>query len=177
VLFEWVRTIKQKIPEFAAFMDFITVTGLRFEEALHAYNLFVELTRSGRLDEYYNAEQHILEHFRFKNLFLRKTKKAFMSYVPKELIEEIGSKGSPLTRDMIIKRIQRLRLKQRFADLREFHASYSTKYLRQPEIDFIQGRVSASVFMRNYFNPMWIVDLKDRTLKNANELLELTEPR
>lgn len=158
-------------------MDFIVVTGLRFEEALNAYNLVVELTRSGRLDEYYNAEQNILEHFRFKNLFLRRTKKAFMSYAPKELIKEISSKGSPLTKDMIIKRIQRLRLKQRFADLREFYASYSTKYLRQPEIDFIQGRVSASVFMRNYFNPIWIVDLKDRTLKNASGLLELVAPR
>jgi intergrase/recombinase len=158
-------------------MDFIVVTGLRFEEALNAYNLVAELTRSGRLAEYYNAEQNVLEHFRFKNLFLRKTKKAFMSYVSKELIKEIGSKGSPLTKDMIIKRIQRLRLKQRFADLREFYASYSTKYLRQPEIDFIQGRVSASVFMRNYFNPIWIVDLKDRTLKNASGLLELVAPR
>jgi len=173
VLFEWVKKVKQEIPEFAAFIDFITVTGLRFEEGLNAYNLVVELTRSGRLDEYYNAEQHILEHFRFKNLFLRKTKKAFMSYAPKELIKEIGSKDSPLTKDMIIKRIQRLRLKQRFADLREFYASYSTKCLRQPEIDFVQGRISATVFMRNYFNPTWITDLKDRALKNAGELLNL----
>jgi len=46
------------------------------------------------------------------------------------------------------------------------------KYLRQPEIDFIHGRGSTSVFMRNYFNPAWISDLKERTLKAAEEILE-----
>lgn len=41
----------------------------------------------------------------------------------------------------------------RFGDVREVWASVMPKHLRQPEIDFLQGRVSTSVFMRNYFNP------------------------
>ena len=40
-----------------------------------------------------------------------------------------------------------------------------TKYLSQPEIDFLQGSVSGSVFMRNYFNPALIGDLKERVFK------------
>jgi hypothetical protein len=74
---------------------------------------------------------------------------------------------------MIYKRLQLLGLRRRFGDVREFYASYSTKHLRPPEIDFVQGRMSASVFMRNYFNPAWISDLKERVLMNAKELLEL----
>ena len=42
---------------------------------------------------------------------------------------------------------------------------------KPPEIDFLQGRVSSSVFMRNYFNPAWITDLRERTLKAAEEIL------
>ena len=50
----------------------------------------------------------------------------------------------------------------------------SVKYLKQPEIDFLQGRVSASVFMQNYFNPQFIADLQDRALQNSRELLTVT---
>jgi hypothetical protein len=45
-----------------------------------------------------------------------------------------------------------------------------TKYLTQPEIDFLQGRISASVFMRNYFNPALIGDLKERVFKGLESL-------
>jgi len=172
-LFEWIRSVKQKIPDFAMFIDFMIATGQRFDEALSAYNLIVQLANEGKLGEYYNAEQRVLEHFRFRSIFLRRTKKVFISFVSRELVEAMSSKGSTLTRDMIIKRVQRLHLKQSFADIHEFYATRATKHLTPLEIDFIQGRTSATVFMRNYFNPTWISDLKDRTLKNANKLLEL----
>ncbi|MBS7653962.1 MAG: hypothetical protein QXU95_02175 [Candidatus Bathyarchaeia archaeon] len=38
--------------------------------------------------------------------------------------------------------------------------------MRESEIDFLQGRISASIFMRNYFNPAWISDLKSRALES-----------
>ena len=59
----------------------------------------------------------------------------------------------------------------RFSDIRELFASCSVKHLKQPEIDFLQGRVSTSVFMQNYFNPMWIADLKTRAITNLTDLL------
>ena len=46
--------------------------------------------------------------------------------------------------------------------MREAHATFMTKYLRPSEIDFLHGRVSSSIFMRNYFNPALINDLKER---------------
>jgi len=58
----------------------------------------------------------------------------------------------------------------RFSDIREAHANVLTKYLRQAEIDFLQGRVSASVFMRNYFNPALIIDLRKRVFKAVSEI-------
>ncbi|MEM1581292.1 MAG: hypothetical protein ABIM44_07455 [candidate division WOR-3 bacterium] len=52
------------------------------------------------------------------------------------------------------------------------------KYLKQPEIDFLMGHISANAFMSNYFNPIWIKDLKDRTLREEKEILsEISENR
>jgi intergrase/recombinase len=61
-------------------------------------------------------------------------------------------------------------LKSRFGDIREYYATFMTKFLNPAEIDFLQGRVSASVFMRNYFNPVLIGDLKKRVLTRSSKL-------
>jgi hypothetical protein len=45
-----------------------------------------------------------------------------------------------------------------------------TKWLNQSEIDFLQGRISGSVFMRNYFNPALITDLHERVFKGLTEM-------
>ena len=60
----------------------------------------------------------------------------------------------------------------RFADIRETHATFMTKYLKDNEIDFVHGRVTSNVFMRNYFNPSLISDLKERALQAIDEIQE-----
>jgi len=162
-LIEWVKTLKQRFPDFALFMDFVMATGLRFEESVTAYNLII--ANSDKLERYYNAEKCILEHFRFRDKFIRRTKKAFISFVFRNLVESIATEGKPVTQDMIEKRLKRAAVHRRFGEVREFFASFSTKNLRDVEVDFVQGRVSASVFMRNYFNPSLLTDLKDRVFK------------
>ena len=47
-----------------------------------------------------------------------------------------------------------------------------TKYLKDNEIDFVHGRVTSNVFMRNYFNPSLISDLKERALQAIDEIQE-----
>lgn len=155
---------------FAVFMDFMAATGLRYEEAVDAWNLIIKLNAQGKLGAYYNREKRVLEHFRFREIFIRRTKKAFVSFVSEDLVEEIA-KQKPLTKPQITKKLQRARLKLRFGDNREFQGTLLTKYLKQEEIDFIHGRVSGNVFMRNYFNPAWISDLQTRTLTAAKEIL------
>jgi len=171
---EWIKKIKAVIPSYALFMDLVAATGLRLEEAVNCWNLIIRLSKEERLTEYYKAENCVLEHFRFKELFIRRTKKAFISFVPRALVEHI-KEADPLTKNLITKRLQRRGFRLRFSDVREYHASYLTKYLRPPEIDFLHGRISTSVFMRSYFNPVWVRDLKERTLKAVKEILEYTE--
>jgi len=101
---------------------------------------------------------------------MRRTKKAFISFIPKEFIARISEQES-LTKCQIKNRIQRSKSKLRFGDIREYFATSMNRYLSREEIDFLQGRVSASVFMRNYFNPALITDLKDRVFKATGDFV------
>ena len=158
-LLDRIRKLKKEIPQISSFLDLIATTGLRLVEALNAYNLIISLAKEGKLREYY--EDSILKHYEYPEIFIRKTKKVFISIVPNSVIEEI-LKAEKLIYDIIKKRMQRRRI-ERFSDLREYWASKMVKYLKQPEIDFLMGHTSANVFMANYFNPVWIKDLKKRT--------------
>ena len=167
-VFEWIRKVKSEVSELSVFMDFMALSGLRFIEAVNSYNLIVDLAKEGRLSEYYNEDREVLEHFRFKELFIRNSKKAFISFIPKTMIEAI-SRNKPLNMNYIQTKVKR-KVGLRFSDIREAHGTFLTKHLNQIEIDFLHGRVSTSVFMRNYFNPALIVDLKERVFRGLAEI-------
>jgi len=171
-VFSWIKQVKTKRPDLQDFIDLISVTGLRLDEAFQSYNLILSLARKGKLDEYYNEKTQTLEHYKFKETFIRKSKKAFISFVPKELIQRIRGSEPFKSKGGIQKRVVTSGLKLRFSDIREAHASFMTKYLQQPEIDFIHGRVSSNVFMKNYFNPALIGDLQDRAMNGIRDIME-----
>ncbi len=166
----WIRAVKKERPELTEFLDFMAVTGLRLIEAFNSYNLIIRLKAEGKLDSYYVAD--ILEHFRFKEIFIRKSKKAFVSFVPQELVNSIATKQLFVSTDAIQKLIQKRGLQLRFADIREAHGTLMTKYLKKEEIDFLHGRVTSSVFMQHYFNPALISDLKMRVFQGIHEINE-----
>jgi len=170
-VWSWVRQVKQVRPELSEFMDLLSVTGLRFDECVQSYNLIVKLSRQNKLGEYYNEANSTLEHFKFKDLFIRRTKKAFVSFVPKELVNRITQNAPLKSRHAVQKRVQDRGLPVRFSDVREAHNTVLTRYLTQPEIDFLSGRVSSTVFMSSYFNPALLPDLKDRVFKAVKEIM------
>jgi len=171
---EWINEVNAKLPKLKDFMTFITVSGLRFVEAVNSYNLIIDLTKEGKLSNYYDSAKEVLEHYHFKRFFICRTKKALISFLPGSLIERI-SESEKFTTAQINNRIRRAKLKSRFGDVRECFATFMTRWLNPAEIDFLQGRVSASVFMRNYFNPALIGDLKERTFKGIHELVKNTK--
>jgi len=170
-VFQWIRQVKEHFPYLSDFMDFIAVTGLRLNEAVESHNLIIELEAQGKLDAYYNRDRQVLEHFRFKETFIRGSKKVFISFVLAELVDRI-SRGQKLDYGRFQKPVARKLGGVRFADVRELHGSLMTKWLRESEIDFLHGRISSSVFMRNYFNPMWVKDLRSRALEGIEDILK-----
>ena len=103
-LFKWIREVKQLNPDLEDFLDLMAITGLRLTEAIDCYNLIIQLAKEGKLKE----EKGTLEHFKFKEIFLKKNKKVFISFVPKELVEMIANnKKSIKSRFVVEKRVQK----------------------------------------------------------------------
>ncbi len=174
-LFKWVIQVKTKRPGLDLFLDLMVSTGLRLVEAVHCWNLLVQKG----LTNYYNESRSGLEHYKQEG-FLRPHKSAFFSYAHKSLPESIAN-HDPYSRqvlngaDYVLGLVKRSGLHTRFADLRELHGTFMLKWLKPEEIDFLQGRVSSSVFMRNYYNPSLMDGLRERALNGIDEILELTK--
>jgi len=159
----WVKKVVSEFPELKDFVMFVGLSGLRKEEALNAYNLVIE-----RLGEYYNEETSCLEHFRFPKLFIRPTKNAFITVMPKEFLQSI-TKNSRLTTAIINKRLQRRGFKIKLGLLRSAWSTFMQRHLTQAEVDLLQGRVNQSIFMRYYFAPNFN-ELKQRVSTATTEL-------
>ena len=84
---EWIKQVKQARIELSDFMDFMAISGLRLVEAVESYNLIVKLAREGKLSEYYNKEKEALEHFRFKEIFLRKARRHLLALFLRNLVK------------------------------------------------------------------------------------------
>ena len=171
-LIEWIKNAR-KLEELTNLIDLMVATGLRLIEAIECCRLIVTLEQQNALNTYYNSERQIFEHFRFKSVFIRNSKKVFISFVPRRITDAIAAETLPVSYDRAQKLAECHLKKLRYGDLRELYASLSVKNLRESEIDFLQGRISSRVFLRNYFNPQFIQDLQVRALNNAEELLAL----
>jgi len=98
----WVKEVALEFPEIRDFITFVGLSGLRSGEALTAYNLVIELVKADRLTDYYNEETSCLEHFRYPKLFIRPTKNAFITIMPKQFLQSIA-KNPRLTHAIINK--------------------------------------------------------------------------
>ena len=171
-IWNWVKRAKEERPELSGFLDLMAVSGLRFIESFNSYNLQIRLAKEDKLNTYYFTEKETLEHYRFKEIFIRKSKKAFVSFVPSNLVNEVVKQDPFVSTDAIQKLLSKRGLQLRFADIREAHATFMTKYLKKEEIDFLHGRVTSGVFMQHYFNPSLIADLKTRAFQGIKEIQE-----
>jgi hypothetical protein len=146
----WVKQIMSFMPDNEKlFLRFLAMTGLRKNEAITSFNKILDLNAAGKLCEYYNSELSVLEHFKHK-VFLRGTKNAYISFVPKAMIEEI-CKSQPVSNYAIHSRLDRKHIKMRFKELRSYHNSYLRKQgIISELVDVLAGRVPKTVFARHY---------------------------
>jgi hypothetical protein len=129
-IFKWIKQVKLVRPELSDFLNFICVKGLRLVESIASYNLTIRLSKEGKLSEYYSSERSLLEHFKFKKTFFRRSKKTYISFVSSELIQAIAT-HKPLASVCAVQNlVKKKHLKLRFSDIRETHATLLTKYLK-----------------------------------------------
>jgi hypothetical protein len=165
-MLQWVREAIRVLPaDMGEIIRFNCLTGLRPNEAIAAISLLnlqknvsnnpgTTVSRA-HTPQYYNPERQCLEHFRFPEIFLRRTKSAYISIVDNQLLLGIARNVRKIPRYEVL----------RFRCVRaglEFHMGYCRKifgsWLRQAGIasetvDLLQGRVPRTVFARNYFTP------------------------
>ena len=138
-------------------LRFNLLSGLRKEESITAFNQIIQLSKDGKLGEYYNRELGVLEHFKYGDLFLRHTKNCYISIVTQELVTEICN-SQPVTYSAIRKRLTRKKQPLRIKELRSYYATYLRNHgILAEYVDLIQGRIPKSVFARHYLK---VEDLK-----------------
>jgi hypothetical protein len=127
---------------------FAVLTGLRPSEACESVRLLNVKNVNDHVSRYYNPEQQCLEHFRFPDIFLRQTKKAYISYITKEQLSGIQSLvAKPPTWNAIRMACRRRNIHMDMRLCRKIHGSWLHKQgISTEEVDFLQGRVSPSVF-------------------------------
>src|SRR5581483_2484727 len=76
-MLQWLKDVCRKIPEeYANILIFNTLTGLRPSEACQSISLI-----QTDLSNYMKKEEGVLEHWKYPDLFIRNSKKAFVSLV------------------------------------------------------------------------------------------------
>ena len=147
------------------YLKFTLLTGLRKSEALQAFNMIIDLAEQSKLGEFYNSDIQALEFYKYSQ-FNRRTKKVFLSFVTKKLVNEIAV-SQPVSYYAIRKRLTLKKQPVRIKELR----SYFTTFLRQnsvlPEtVNLLQGRIDArDVQLVHYFK---IADMKQLSKQILN---------
>jgi len=166
----WLKQVLVRIPkEYGCVLVFTALTGLRPSEAVNSTKLISELYESGRLEEYLNQELLMLEHFRHGEIFLRKFKNAYISFITPELLELITTVKPRIKYPTLYTKIHRLGVSNKTKQLRKYFATKLRESLPTEAIDLLQGRINQSVFLRYYYKP-FLKDMRDRTLKGIEPL-------
>jgi intergrase/recombinase len=144
-------------PVMSNVVKYAVLTGLRPSEAVESVKLLNRkpVIESFTGPQYYDPEQQTLRHYLFPSIFLRPTKKAYLSYIKPENLQPIANLGyKTLTWNAI-----RLACKRRKIDMdmrlcRKIFASHLRNSGIQPEIvDMLQCGVAQSVLTRHYLVP------------------------
>jgi intergrase/recombinase len=147
-------------------VKFGCLIGLRSAEIVESVRL---LAANFAGSNYYNPELQMLQHYKFPQ-FLRTTKKAYISFVTKEMlsgIEVLGCKTP--TWNAIRLTCQRRGIKCDMRYCRKIHATHLYQSGIPVEIiDALQGRAPANIFAKWYYKPS--LDYKDKVLDSISKL-------
>jgi hypothetical protein len=170
-MLQWVRDALQILPaQMGDAIRWCTLTGLRPMESLQAIKLIRD---PETFKTYYDADKQILQHFKFPELYLRRTKTTYITVLNDELLLLAKNMTINPSYDMI---------RYACADIGglPFHMAYCRKiyasWLRQSGIeseivDLLQGRVGKSIFLRHYYRP-GLAEYRDKVLTAVEKLRE-----
>lgn len=161
----WLRQVIKALPKaYATVLIFDTLTGLRPTEAALSCKLITELSEKNQLDRYLEKDLMMLQHFKFPDLFLRKSKNAYISFVTPELVNLVLETKPKMKYSAIDTMIGRAGFNTQTKQLRKIFATKLRNSLPQEIVDLLQGRINQRVFMKFYYKPL-LLDTQQKTIK------------
>jgi integrase-like protein len=169
-MINWLKDCCSKLsPSYSNILLFNTLVGLRPNEACKA----IILIHQKEEDNYIRRDLMILEHFRYPDIFIRRTKKAYISILTDSILE-LARQSSNCGYNALRLAVKRKKLDMNMAYCRKIFATYlRMQGIEQEIIDLLQGRAPRSVFTRHYFRPMFTEE-KEKViscLKNLHQRL------
>ena len=142
----WLKETCSQLPEpHRNVLLYCTMTGLRASEAFYSIHLL-----HTQADNYLNKERMTIEHFRYPDYFLSRTKKAYISLATPAILE-IAQRSSDKGENAFRHTAKRLHLQDRVKLCRKIFATYMRMEGITPEIiDLLQERIPKNVFARYY---------------------------
>jgi intergrase/recombinase len=128
---------------------FTAITGLRPSECWHS----IRLIQSDR-ERYVNNERRILSHYKYPEIFLRRTKKAYIALISEHILEIAENSHIRLPYAQLCKILKAKNVSMNMYYCRKIFATYLRNNGIEPEIiDLLQGRLPKSIFLRHYYGP------------------------
>ena len=148
-MLNWLKQAYKTLPErYGNALLFNSLTGLRPTEACESIKII-----ESDADEYLNKDTMVLEHFRFPDTFIRRTKNAYISIVS-ETILDIAKQANKITYTSVKLAIKRRGVEMHMNYCRKIFATYlRSKGIEQEIIDLLQGRIPKNIFVRHYYKP------------------------
>lgn len=144
----YVRQIVKVLPKpMPDAVEYMLLIGLRPIECLAGIKLV-----QARFDGYHDPKLGILQHHKFKDLFIRSGKKAFVSIVDAEILGL--AKNSSTTYQGIRSALRRNNMECHLAYPRKIFATYlHDEGIPAEVIDILQGRTTSGIFAKHYYRP------------------------
>lgn len=166
---KWIDSLKGKVPkDIWIALCFMAMSGLRTQEAIDVLNLIGTFGL-----QKYPSKGMVLEHFRVKGddgkrLFLRRTKKAFLTPLTVGMEEILKNWHGHLTYKKIRVNVKKAGVSAELYRLRKWHCTVlRTAGVAGEIVDMLEGRVPLSILGQSYLRPD-IVSL----FKKVRDILE-----
>ena len=145
----WLKDVCSKLPQsYSNILLYNAITGLRPDEACKSISLIHKEEHN-----YIKKDVMTLEHFKYPEIFIKRTKRAYISVVTDSILK-LAKQSSVCGYNAL-----RLAIKGRALDMnmsycrKIFADSLRMNGIEQEIIDLLQGRTPKSVFVRHYFRP------------------------
>lgn len=149
-MLDWAKTSIQKLPKsLRNVIIFNTLTGLRPDEGYKS----MDLIRSD-LTNYLDDKRMLLMHYKYPDIFLRVSKKAFVSVVNEDILK-FGQESKSITSYNCLRNaFGYYSVSMNMYYCRKVFATFlRNKGIESEIIDLLQGRTPSSIFVNHYYRP------------------------